>query len=228
MAFDSARRAWEPGLPAICRAPAVGADASAGSGGPRCQGLLPLRARSRASLLLRPSGRIKNSSPRSILLLRPSGRIKISSPHSILLLGPSGRIRIAAWLFDSARRAWEPGLPAICRAPAVETDALAVSGGPRCQGLLPLRARSRASLLLRPSGRIKSSSPHSILLLRPSGRIKSSSPHSILLLRPSGRIKISSRHSILLLGPSGRIKSRRRPHSASTPFGQKQACSMAG
>jgi hypothetical protein len=141
-----------------------------------------------------PFGQNQNQFAALHSALRPFGQNQkqFAALHSAL--GPFGQNQDRGMAFDSARRAWEPGLPAICRALAVEADASAVSGTPRCEGSLPLRARSRASLLLRPSGRIKSSSPHSILLLR----------------------------------PSGRIKSRRRPHSASTPFGQKQACGVAG
>src|ERR1700712_5907241 len=56
--------------------------------------------------------------------------------------------------FDSGRRPWERCLPAICRAPAANPDTSAVSGTAHLQGLLPLRARSSASQLPRPPGRI--------------------------------------------------------------------------
>ncbi|RJX72482.1 hypothetical protein D3M70_31375 [Pseudomonas sp. LS-2] len=136
------------------------------SGIPHGQDILPLRARSRASLLLRPPGRIKSPNHAAVLLLRPPGRIK-SPNHAAVLLLP---------------KAWERGLSRDLARSGSKISQLGVSGTPHAQTLLPLRARSRASLLLRPPGRIKSANHAAVLFLRPSGRIKSPNHAAVLFL----------------------------------------------
>ncbi|RJX72483.1 hypothetical protein D3M70_31380 [Pseudomonas sp. LS-2] len=117
-------------------------------------------------MLLRPSGRIKSANCAAVLFLRPSGRIK-SANHAAILFLP---------------KAWERGLSRDLARSGSKISQRGVSGKPHGQDLLPLRARSRASLLLRPSGRIKSPNHAAVLLLRPSGRIKSANHAAILLL----------------------------------------------
>jgi hypothetical protein len=68
----SAQRAWEFGLPTICRGPAVDAEVSGVPGIPQSQDLLPLRARSRASVPPRPAARI-NSAGRAVFCFCPEG-----------------------------------------------------------------------------------------------------------------------------------------------------------
>jgi hypothetical protein len=99
---------------------------------PHAQTLLPLRARSRASLLLRPPGRIKSPNRAAILFLP---------------------------------KAWERGLSRDLARSGSKISQRGVSDTPHAQDWLPLRARSRASLLLRPPGRIKSPNRAAVLFL---------------------------------------------------------------
>ena len=98
-------------------------------------------------------------------------QVRIRQQAGAYGLCPESKARAA-----SARRAWESGLPTICRAPAVNPDAWVVSDTPQLQDLLALRTRSRASLLPRPSARIKSK--YAFVTRRPSARINSNDASS--------------------------------------------------
>jgi hypothetical protein len=144
--------------------------------------------------------------------------------------------------------------PASCRAPAVEPDTSAVSGVPRWQNSLPLRARSRdkpRSHALRAESKAVAAL---ILFLRPAGGIKSISLTPFCFC-PEGvgawlagdlpgtgsrtRHLCHIRHPALaefpaaarqiagqatLPRPAGRIKSRRRAPSASGRRPWERAC----
>ncbi len=142
-------KAWERGLSRDLARSGSKISQLGVSGTPHGQDLLPLRARSRASLLLRPSGRIKSANCAAVLFLRPSGRSK-SANHAAILFLP---------------KAWERGLSRDLARSGSKISQRGVSGIPHGQDLLPLRARSRASLLLRPPGRIKSANCAAVLLL---------------------------------------------------------------
>ena len=118
-AFDSGRRPWELGLPAICRAPAVESDGSVGQ----------VHSIHRVCWRFTPDRRQGGAPPRQTPT--PFGLKRSTS--------------IAPRAFDSGRRPWELGLPAICRAPAVEPDAAGLSDASHPQGSLPVPGRSSAS-----------------------------------------------------------------------------------
>ncbi len=161
-------KAWERGLSRDLARSGSKISQRGVSGKPHGQDLLPLRARSRASLLLRPPGRIKSANCAAVLFLRLSGRIKSANHAALLLL--------------LLPKAWERGLSRDLARSGSKISQRGVSGIPHGQDLLPLRARSRASLLLRPPGRIKSANCAAVLFLRPSGRIKSANCAAVLLL----------------------------------------------
>ena len=99
--FDSGRRPWELGLPAICRAPAVESDGSVGQA----------HRVHRLCWRFAPDRRQANS---HALRAEAGGHLRAC--------GQKQWPPVAPLAFDSGQRPWELGLPAICRAPAVESD----------------------------------------------------------------------------------------------------------
>ncbi|MEQ7921727.1 hypothetical protein ABQX22_21210, partial [Xanthomonas sp. WHRI 1810A] len=200
-AFDSGRRPWELGLPAMRREAVPKPDALVVTGVLGLQVLLPLRARSQANgtppgQLPRPPARIKikratrSASAEGVgadlsamgreAVLKPCDAVAPGVPRSQVLLPlrarsqasqlprPPARIKglpaktpgSAECAFDSGRRPWELGLPAMGREAVPKPDALVVTGVLGLQVLLPLRARSQANgtppgQLPRPPARIK-------------------------------------------------------------------------